>query len=226
MKNITIAIDGYSACGKSTLAKALANHLNYTYIDSGAMYRAVTFWAVENNCINGTAVDLKCIQKTLPDFYVSFENIDGKSHTFVNGKDVETIIRSLKISQLVSHVAKIDFVRTKLVELQRQMGQNGGVVMDGRDIGTVVFPDAELKLFITADIEVRTNRRLQDFEDPKNVNIEEVKENLLERDRIDTSREISPLKKADDAVIIDNSNLSKEDFIAAAIKEAQKVINQ
>lgn len=226
MKNITIAIDGYSACGKSTLAKALAQQLNYTYIDSGAMYRAVTYWAVENNCINGTAVDLKCLRNALEHFTISFETIPGQNHTFVNGKDVETIIRSLKISQLVSHVAKIDFVRTKLVELQRQMGQNGGVVMDGRDIGTVVFPNADLKLFITADLEVRTERRLQDFEDPQSMNLEEVKENLLERDRIDTSRDISPLKKADDAVVIDNSELSKEAFIATAVEEAQKVINQ
>lgn len=226
MKNITIAIDGYSACGKSTLAKALAQQLNYTYIDSGAMYRAVTYWAVENNCINGTAVDLKCLRNALEHFTISFETVAGQNHTFVNGKDVETIIRSLKISQLVSHVAKIDFVRTKLVELQRQMGQNGGVVMDGRDIGTVVFPNADLKLFITADLEVRTERRLQDFEDPQSMNLEEVKENLLERDRIDTSRDISPLKKADDAVVIDNSELSKEAFIATAVEEAQKVINQ
>lgn len=216
MNKITIAIDGYSACGKSTLAKALAEKLHYTYIDSGAMYRAVTYWAVENNCIADTTVDKACLEKALQNFTLEFKKVNHQNTTFVNGKNVESTIRSLAISNLVSHVAKIDFVRTKMVDMQRQMSQEGGVVMDGRDIGTVVFPEAALKLFITADIEVRTKRRMLDFDNPDAIAFKDVQKNLLERDQIDTSRAISPLQKAEDAIEIDNSHLSKQAFIQKA----------
>ena len=216
---ITIAVDGYAACGKSTLAKALAKKLGYVYVDSGAMYRAVTLYFLDNNIdINdATAVDL-----ALQNIKIHFENIDGKNATFLNDQNVEEAIRSMRVSNFVSPVATISAVRKEMVLLQQQMGAQGGIAMDGRDIGTVVFRDAELKLFLTASIEERTRRRVAELEAKGNteITIEEVKENLLKRDHIDSTREDSPLCQAEDAIEIDNSYLTPEEQLDFALKLA------
>lgn len=219
---INIAIDGYSACGKSTLAKAIAFELGYRFIDTGAMYRAVTLYFIRHN------VDIKVANKVavaLANIDIDFANVNGKNHTLLNGEDVEDEIRGMAVGQLVSPVAAISAVRRYIVPQQRKMGIQGGVVMDGRDIGTVVFPDAELKLFVTADLEVRVARRLQELlAQGKEVTEQAVRENLLERDHIDSSRADSPLKKADDAILLDNSRLSFQDFIDQGIKLAKAKI--
>ncbi len=208
MKNIVIAIDGNSGCGKSTTAKAVAKALKYIYIDTGAMYRAVTLFFIRNN------VDLKDdkqVEEALNDIRISFEynNETGTNDTFLNGENVECEIRQMEVSNLVSPVSEISRVRKKLVEQQRILGNGKGVVMDGRDIGTVVFPDADLKIFMTANLEVRAERRKKELLEKKSdVNLEEVVDNLRNRDRIDSSRADSPLKKADDAYEIDTSNIS------------------
>ncbi len=214
MKNIVIAIDGNSGCGKSSTAKALAKELRYIYIDTGAMYRAVTLFFIEHG------IDLKNdldVQEALKQVDISFEyNMDtGKNETFLNGKNVENEIRQMEVSNLVSPVSEISRVRRKLVEQQRRLGENKGVVMDGRDIGTVVFPDAELKIFMTAKLEVRAKRRQLELEEKDTfVTLDEVIENLKNRDSIDTSRADSPLKKADDAYEIDTSNLTFDEQVS------------
>jgi cytidylate kinase len=203
MKKITIAIDGYAACGKSTLAKKIAKKLGWIYVDSGAMYRAVTLYFLRKN------VDLKNkedIETTLNEFFISFDNV---GRTILNGEIVESEIRDSKVSNFVSQVSAISEVRKKLVDLQREIGKEGGIVMDGRDIGTVVFPNAELKLFISADLEIRVERRFKELNGK--ITREEVRENLSERDWIDSTRSDSPLKKADDAIEIDNSYLNPEE---------------
>ncbi len=213
MKKIIIAIDGNSGCGKSSTAKAIAKELQYIYIDTGAMYRAVTYFFIKNN------IDLKNeldVAGALKQIDISFEyNISsGKNETYLNGKNVEFQIRQMEVSNLVSPVSEISAVRRKLVEQQRRMGQTKGVVMDGRDIGTVVFPDAELKIFMTAGLEVRAERRrLELMEKGTKVDIQDVIDNLKNRDRIDSSREDSPLKKADDAIEIDTSNLTFDEQV-------------
>jgi cytidylate kinase len=220
---IIIAVDGFAACGKSTLAKALAKSLGYIYIDSGAMYRAVTLYFLENN------IDIKSsddVATALKNISILFKNIDGQNHTFLNNKDVENEIREMRISNFVSPVSTISAVRRFLVACQKDMGQQKGIVMDGRDIGTVVFPDAELKLFMTASADIRTNRRLLELQTKGIVefNFEEVQKNLLERDHIDSTRADSPLRKADDAIVIDNSALSTEEQLKLALDLANEVI--
>ena len=208
MKNIVIALDGNSGCGKSSTAKVLAKKLKYIYIDTGAMYRAVTLFFIKHN------IDLKNdldVAEALKQIDISFEyNIEtAKNETFLNGKNVEEKIRQMAVSNLVSPVSEISRVRRKLVEQQRRLGEGNGVVMDGRDIGTVVFPDAELKIFMTADLEIRALRRQKELHETNTeVELSDVIENLKNRDIIDSSRADSPLKKADDAHEIDTSNLT------------------
>lgn len=225
MKKIVIAIDGFSSCGKSTMAKALARSVGYLYFDSGAMYRAVALYCLRNGIIKGGDIDTEELRKQLDKINITFEaDPETKnSRTFLNGTNVEHEIRSLEVSRLVSRVAALDFVRTEMVEQQRRMGKQKGIVMDGRDIGTTVFPDAELKIFVTASAEVRAQRRYDELKARgDNPDYAEILENVMERDRIDQTREVSPLKKADDALLLDNSNMThaeqeawlKEQFIA------------
>ncbi len=209
---IIIAIDGYSACGKSTLAKDLSKKIGYAYIDTGAMYRAVTLFFLRNE-IN--LDDEAAIAKALSKITIEFINVKGKNRTLLNGEDVEEEIRKMYVSQQVSPVATISAVRRAMVAQQQQMGKKKGVILDGRDIGTVVFPRAALKLFLTASPDIRTQRRFEELQTKHQIStFEEIKANLLERDHIDSSRADSPLKQATDAVVIDNSNLSKKEQLA------------
>lgn len=219
---INIAIDGYSSCGKSTLAKALAKKLNYTYIDSGAMYRAVTLYFIENN------IDLKDknrISDALQNIDIQLVYNEVASTVMLNGRDVSQTIRELMVANLVSEVASIKEVRRFAVQQQQALGKNGGVVMDGRDIGTVVFPKAELKIFMTANEEIRTQRRFDELI-PSNPNItmDEVRANLKHRDTIDTTRAIDPLVKAKTARILDNSYLNKEEQLAIVMEWYEQII--
>ena len=210
MKKITIAIDGHSSCGKSTMAKDLARELSYTYIDTGAMYRAVTLFAMRKGLFaeDGT-IDTETLQGLMGEVSIAQKNIEGKTITFLNGEDVEKEIRSLEVSSHVSPIAALPFVREKMVEQQREMGREGGIVMDGRDIGTVVFPNAELKIFVTASAEVRAQRRYKELiEKGMPASYEDILKNVTERDYMDSHRAVSPLRPADDAVILDNSNLT------------------
>lgn len=227
MKRITIAIDGYSSTGKSTVAKALAKRLSYTYIDSGAMYRAVTYFAMLNNCFEDGLFDSTKLKNLLDQIHISFKyNSDlGFSEVYLNDKNIESEIRSLEVSNLVSHVAAVSEVRKLMVSQQQAMGRDKGVVMDGRDIGTVVFQDAELKLFMTASSEVRANRRFEELiSKGDNVKYEAVLENIINRDHIDTTRADSPLKKADDAIEIDNSSLSKLEQLDVILEHVERII--
>lgn len=211
MKKITIAIDGFSSTGKSTVAKQLAKALGYVYVDSGAMYRAVTLYAMQNGIITKDYFNIQKLVSELDTLTISFiynESV-GFAEVYLNGLNVESQVRTLDVSQWVSQVAEISEVRKMLVLQQKQMGQEKGVVMDGRDIGTVVFPDAELKLFMTASAETRAKRRYKELlERKEDVSYEDVLENVETRDLIDSTRDDSPLLKADDAIEIDNSNLS------------------
>ncbi len=213
-KKITIAIDGFSSTGKSTLAKQLAKHLGYVYVDTGAMYRAIALFAMQNDIIgNGFFVKERLVNQ-LPSIQLQFQfNADlGFAEMYLNGINVEKEIRTIEVSGYVSKVAEITEVRNKLVEQQKEMGKNKGVVMDGRDIGTVVFPDAELKIFMTASPTTRAQRRYDELlQKGDMVSYEEVLQNVQERDYIDTHRANSPLVKADDAIEIDNSNLTREE---------------
>jgi cytidylate kinase len=213
IKDIIIAFDGHSSCGKSTLAKQVAKELNYTYIDTGAMYRAVTYMALSNNLIKGKDILLSDLKSSLSDIEITFgKDEQGRQITFLNGENIEKQIRSLEVSNSVSYISEIDFVREKLVALQQAMGKNKRIVMDGRDIGTVVFPDADLKIFMTASVDVRAQRRYKELiEKGEKVNFNEVKQNIEQRDFIDQNREISPLRKAEDAIILDNSKMSREE---------------
>jgi len=215
VKKITIAIDGFSSCGKSTLAKDLAAVLEYGYIDSGAMYRSVTLYLLENEV---DIHDLDQVHAALPKINIAFQCIDGKNYTFLNDRNVEGLIRNIKISHHVSIVAAIPKVRQQLVTIQRHLGKNKGIVMDGRDIGTVVFPDAEVKLFLDSDLSIRVERRYQELLE-KGLEAERsvVEANLIERDHIDSTRKESPLRKAKDAVLIDNTNLTKTEQLAMVL---------
>ena len=217
MKKINIAIDGYSSCGKSTVAKAIAKRMNYIFVDTGAMYRAVTLFAMRNHFFVDQELDAQLLVQALPQIELDFEfNTETQSSDILlNGENVERTIRTMEVSSNVSPVATVKEVRKKLVAQQQKMGEKKGVVMDGRDIGTVVFPNAELKLFMTADPEVRAQRRFLELQQ-KNMetSIEEVRKNLEERDHIDTNREEDPLRQAIDAVVIDNSNLSPDEQMA------------
>lgn len=214
MNNITIAIDGFSSTGKSTLAKQLAKHLGYVYVDTGAMYRAVTYFAMQNHFVAEDFLDKEGLIQKLPEIKLHFQfNPElGFAEMFLNDVNVEMQIRTIEVSRLVSKVAEISEVRSKLVEQQQEMGKNKGIVMDGRDIGTVVFPDAELKLFMTASAHTRAKRRFEELtEKGQQVSYEDVLQNVEERDYIDTHRDDSPLIKAHDAIEIDNSTLTKKE---------------
>ncbi len=212
MKKITIAIDGHSSCGKSTMAKKLAREIGYIYVDTGAMYRAVTLYALRNNVFDKEAnVDMGKLEKLLPEICISFkrDEITGTVDTYLNGECVENEIRTLEVSSRVSKIAAIPSVRAKLVEQQQCMGKSKGIVMDGRDIGTVVFPDAELKIFVTASAEIRAQRRFDELKAKgMECDYDDILKNVEERDYIDSHRATSPLRKADDAILLDNSSLS------------------
>lgn len=212
MKKIVIAIDGYSSCGKSTMAKDLAREVGYIYVDTGAMYRAVTLFAMRNNVFDANDnIDEARLKALLPDVKLTFKlNSETKlPEVCLNGECVERDIRTLEVSQHVSPIAALPFVREKLVEQQQAMGKEKGIVMDGRDIGTVVFPDAELKIFVTASAEIRAQRRFKELEAKgMPADFDEILQNVEQRDYIDTHRETSPLRQADDALVLDNSHLT------------------
>lgn len=213
-KKITIAIDGFSSTGKSTIAKQLAKHLGYVYVDTGAMYRAVAYFAMQQHMIDQNRFDVENLIWNLDKIKISFKyNPElGYSETYLNDENVEREIRTIEVSNYVSRIAEISEVRAKLVQQQQEMGKEKGLVMDGRDIGTVVFPDAELKLFITSDPNIRAKRRYQELlAKDDSISFEEVLENVTQRDYIDTNRKDSPLVKAADAIEIDNSYMSKEE---------------
>lgn len=222
MKKIIITIDGWSSCGKSTLAKQLAKALNYVYVDSGAMYRAITLYFLRNH-VDWT--DKKEVAKALKEISLEFvfNEKSQQSEIFLNGENVEYVIRDLVVAEKVSDVAAIKEVREAAVKQQQKMGKGRGIVMDGRDIGTVVFPDAELKIFMTADNAVRVERRFKElFEKNPNVTIEEVKTNLEMRDYIDSNREVSPLRQAEDALVLDNTNITEKEQFQKALKWAKE----
>ena len=224
MKKIIITIDGLSSCGKSTLARQLAAKLNYVFIDSGAMYRAITLYFLRNhvNWKNKTEV-VRALKNISLDFM--FNENTGNSEIYLNDENAEAMIRDMLVSENVSDVSTIKEVRDFAVAQQRKMGEQKGIVMDGRDIGTTVFPKAELKIFLTADTAVRVERRFKElYAKNKNITIEEVKNNLEMRDYIDSNREISPLRKADDAIVLDNSDLSTEEQLKTALKWAKEKI--
>ncbi len=224
-KRLTIAIDGYSSCGKSTFARAIAEELDYIYIDSGAMYRAVTLYCIRKGYIEGEDVKTADIIGDLGEIDISFVYNPGIGihETFLNSENVEREIRSLEVSSHVSRISRIHQVRTRMVELQRQIGVNKGIVMDGRDIGTVVFPDADLKIFMTASVDIRAKRRYDELRG-KNIeaDLEEVRMNIISRDIADENRDISPLRRADDAIILDNSRMTVDqqmDWIMEIIRK-------
>ena len=226
MNNITIAIDGYSSTGKSTLAKQLAKHLGYVYVDTGAMYRAITFFAMQNGYISKDFFDKETLINSLSSIKLHFEfNAElGFAEMYLNSVNIEKEIRTIEVSNFVSKIAEVSQVRAKLVEQQQEMGKNKGIVMDGRDIGTVVFPDAELKIFMTASPETRAQRRFDELQAKGDaVSYEEVLQNVQERDYIDTHREDSPLIIADDAIEIDNSYLTREEQFNVVLELVNEV---
>lgn len=226
MKKITIAIDGFSSTGKSTLAKQLAKHLGYIYVDTGAMYRAVTLFAMQNGYISNEFFDKDTLINSLPFIKLNFHfNADlGFAEMYLNDVNVEKEIRTIEVSNFVSKVAEISEVRSKLVEQQQEMGKDNAIVMDGRDIGTVVFPDAELKIFMTASAETRAQRRFDELQAKgDSVTYEEVLKNVQDRDYIDTHRDDSPLVIAEDAIEIDNSYLSREEQFQAVLELVKEV---
>ena len=212
MKKITIAIDGHSSCGKSTMAKELARQLGYVYVDTGAMYRTVTLFAMRHNLFLADGeVDTDALRKCMPEIEVSFRFNEetGRPDAYLNGECVEKVIRSIEVSNHVSKVAAIPFVREAMVDQQRRMGADKGIVMDGRDIGTTVFPDAELKIFVTASSQVRAQRRYDELKEKgMPADFDEILKNVEERDYIDSHREVSPLRQAPDALLLDNSNMT------------------
>ncbi|HNQ27095.1 MAG TPA: (d)CMP kinase [Aquaticitalea sp.] len=229
MKKINIAIDGYSSTGKSTVAKRLSKALGYVYIDSGAMYRAVTLYAIKQRFIQNQNVDFEHLIASLKTIAITFRYNDalGFSEIYLNGENVENEIRTLEVSNLVSKIAEISEIRRMLVDQQQAMGKQKGVVMDGRDIGTVVFPDAELKIFMTAPASIRAERRYRELlAKHQDVSYEDVLANVISRDTIDSNRKDSPLAKADDAVVIDNSDLSEDAQFSLLFELANKAIHQ
>ena len=211
MKKIIIAMDGHSSCGKSTMAKTLAKKIGYTYIDTGAMYRAVTLYAMRRGFISKNGIDEESLRRELPQIKISFGHDNGQQYTILNGENVERQIRGMEVSGNVSPISAIGFVREAMVELQREMGRKGAIIMDGRDIGTTVFPHAELKIFVTASDEIRARRRYDELAmKGENPVYEDVLKNVRERDYIDSHRAVSPLRKADDAIVLDNSDLTLE----------------
>jgi len=227
LRKFNIAIDGYSSCGKSTLAKQLAQTLHFVYVDSGAMYRAVTLYALRHGLIQNKVIDSNGIADALDDIDISFiyNRTTGQSETILNGENIEQYIRTMEVSGLVSPVSAIPAVRVKLQALQRGFGKSKGVVMDGRDIGTVIFPNAQLKLFMTASNAVRSQRRYEELKaNGQDVSLEEVLENLISRDQQDTTRAESPLRKAEDAIVIDNSELTEQDQLEIALSHSIRVM--
>lgn len=228
MKKITIAIDGHSSCGKSTMAKDLARRIGYTYIDTGAMYRAVTLYAIEHKLFDGDKPKLDELRRDLDKIHIDFRmnGQTGRADTYLNGKNVEQEIRSMEVANLVSPIAAIGFVREELVRQQQAMGKEKGIVMDGRDIGTIVFPDAELKIFVTASPEIRARRRMDELiAKGEKASFEEVLANLQKRDHIDSTRKDGPLRQADDALVLDNSCLSipeQNDWLLARFEERSR----
>jgi cytidylate kinase len=228
MKKITIAIDGHSSCGKSTMAKDLAREVGYVYVDTGAMYRSVTLFALRNGLFEGDNINVEELQKRMPEISISFKfNPEtGRPDTYLNGELVEQEIRSMEVSNHVSPIAAIGFVREAMVAQQQQMGRDGGVVMDGRDIGTVVFPNAELKVFVTASAEVRAQRRFDELKAKgMPADYEDILKNVQERDYIDSHREVSPLRQADDALLLDNSNMTiseQKEWLLKRFRETTK----
>ena len=229
MKKITIAIDGFSSCGKSTMAKDLAREVGYIYIDSGAMYRAVTLYSIENGIFDGDVIDTEKLKKAIKDIQISFRPNPktGRPDTYLNGVNVENKIRTMGVSSKVSPISALDFVREAMVAQQQAMGKEKGIVMDGRDIGTTVFPDAELKIFVTATPEIRAQRRFDELKARgQEGSFEEILENVKQRDYIDQHREVSPLRKADDALLLDNSNLSIEQQKEWLSEQFGKIVNK
>ena len=228
-RKIVIAIDGFSSCGKSTFAKAIAARLGYIFIDTGAMYRAVTLYSLEHGAVVDGEVQQDKVVELLPQIEISFRfNAErGASDIYVNGVEVEQKIRSIEVSNLVSKISSIAQVREKLVAMQQRMGQERGVVMDGRDIGTVVFPDAELKIFMTADPKVRAERRYAELTAKGDkVTMEEILENVISRDQADMTRAISPLRQAEDAVVLDNSYMSVEEQMAWFMERYNAIVTE
>ncbi len=222
VKKIIVAIDGFSSCGKSTLAKALAATLNYGFIDSGAMYRAVTLYLIQQNI---PVSDQSAVAAALAEINIRFVASETGNRTYLNGIDVEDEIRGMQVSSLVSPVAAIPAVRRAMVKQQQEMGEEKGIVMDGRDIGTVVFPQAELKIFVTADPTVRAQRRFLELQGKgKSASLAEIQQNLSERDRIDSTRKDSPLKQAADAILLDNTELNPKEQLAIALQWAEDQI--
>ena len=229
MKIITIAIDGHSSCGKSTMAKDLAKEIGYIYIDTGAMYRAVTLFAIQNGLITDAGIDEDALHNRMADILITFQLNEetGRPDTYLNGVCVEREIRTMEVSKYVSPIATLGFVREAMVELQRLMGEAKGVIMDGRDIGTVVFPNAELKIFVTASADVRAKRRFDELTAKgETCNFDEILANVVERDRIDSTRAISPLRKADDAIVLDNSNMTIPEQKAWLLEQYYRVANE
>ncbi len=223
MKKIIVAIDGFSSCGKSTLAKDLAKKLKYIYVDTGAMYRAVTLFFLRHNIDLNNTLE---VSRALDKIQISFRNFNGENTTFLNDENVEDEIRQMTVSNAVSQIAAISLVRKTMVEQQREMGKQKGLVMDGRDIGTVVFPNAELKIFLTADTEIRAKRRLDEMINKGiDISFQEIKKNLRKRDRIDSTRKDSPLRKASDAIEIDNTELTKDKQLQEVLFLAWEQIN-
>ncbi|MGE4587066.1 MAG: (d)CMP kinase [Mangrovibacterium sp.] len=229
MKKIIIAVDGHSSCGKSTLAKDLADALYYLYLDSGAMYRAVTLYALRKGLAGEDRVNDKELVRHMPEIRIDFRhNVQNKKNdTWLNGENVEEEIRRIEVSRYVSPVATIPGVRQELVRQQQQMGKNKGIVMDGRDIGTVVFPDAELKLFMTAGAEVRARRRYDELKAKgQHVSYTEILNNVSERDRIDSGRTVSPLRQAEDALVLDNSSMNRQEQLAWALQKVEEIVHE
>jgi len=235
MKKIVIAIDGHSSCGKSTMAKELARNIGYVYVDTGAMYRAVTLYALQHGMLTEGKIDETALRKDIDEGKVSvsfkFNDQSGRPDTYLCGVRVEDEIRQMQVSNNVSPIAALPFVRTFLTDQQKAMGRDGGIVMDGRDIGTVVFPKAELKIFVTASAEVRAQRRYDELlaksqADPKSPvpDYDEVLKNVQQRDYIDSHREVSPLRQAEDALLLDNSNLTREQQSLWLLEQAKRII--
>ena len=223
---ITIAIDGYSACGKSTLAKALAKALDYSFIDSGAMYRGAALFFYRQGHVSEEMMDIEAIERALPNLDLSFKIQNTKNCLYLNNENIEDEIRQAYVVNIVSKVATIKKVRTALVKQQQRMGENGGIVMDGRDIGSVVFPNAQLKIFVTASPEIRAHRRHAELQQKGILqSLEEVQLNLTKRDHIDSTREESPLVQVQDAIVLDNSKLTKEEQLEWALEKARKIIS-
>ena len=229
MKTITIAIDGHSSSGKSTMAKDLAREIGYTYIDTGAMYRAVTLYALRHHLFEGDTIQEAALKQALPDIQIAFRpnEVTGRPDTYLNGRCVEQEIRGMEVADHVSQVAALGFVREALVAKQQEMGRAKGVVMDGRDIGTVVFPDAELKFFITASPEVRAQRRMAELQAKgESASYEEVLANIRKRDYLDTHREVGPLRQAEDARVLDNSNMTIPEQKAWLLAQFHEVVDE